>query len=165
MEESNQDKFHEGEKILAEWRAPEFRNLKKLKSYWLASLIISGSLLLWAIYYSNYLFAFIVILAEFIFYFLLDYRPKNYRFLITDSGIWISGKLHYFIESDRFWVAPYSTKKDKFFIIHFPKDREKELRLPIPKERSEELRLLINQYVPQSEHKISLFDLIEQMFL
>ncbi|MEW5805396.1 MAG: hypothetical protein AB1721_01555 [Patescibacteria group bacterium] len=158
-------KLHNGEKILAEWKAPEFRNIKKLKNYWFGALAVGFFLVFWAIYYSNYLFVFIILISLFLIYSLLDYRPKNYKFIITDSGVWVNDKLYRFIESDRFWVAPYATKKDRFFILHFPGHRDRELRLPIPRERLEELRLLINEYVPQSEHKLSLFDLIEQTFL
>lgn len=162
---SKKQELFEGERILAEWKAPEFRNIKRLRSCWLGILVVGIFLLLWAIYYSNFLFAFIIILGLFLCYSLLDYQPKNYRFTITDSGVWINHQLYRFIEAERFWVAPYSTKKDRFFVLYFPNHQIKELRLPIPKERVEELRLLINSYVPQSEHRLSFSDLIDLLFL
>lgn len=156
-------KIHLGEKVLAEWKAPEFRNLKKIKDFKLGSLVVGGLLLAWAIYNSNFLFAFILVLGVFLIYFISDYHPKIYHFMITDTGVWVDNTVYRFIEIDRFWMAPYITKKDKFFVFSLP--RRKDLRIPVPLEKAEELRQIVNDYVPQSEHKISLFDLVEQLFL
>ena len=163
MPKQKHQKIHLGEKVLAEWKAPEFRNLKKLNQYKLGSLILGVLLLAWAVCNSNFLFAFILILGVFLIYFISDYRPKNYSFMITDTGVWVDSEVFRFIEIDRFWIAPYLTKKDKFFIFHSSK--QKETRVPVPIDRAEEIRQIVNDYVPQAEHKLSLFDLIEQAFL
>ena len=163
MPKQKHQKIHLGEKVLAEWKAPEFRNLKKIKDFKLGSLIIGSLLLAWAVYNSNFLFAFILVLGVFLIYFISDYHPKTYHFMLTDTGVWINDDVYRFIEMDRFWVAPYVTKKDKFFVFSLP--RRKDIRIPVPLDQSEELRQIVNDYVPQAEHKISLFDLVEQLFL
>ena len=163
MPKQKHQKIHLGEKVLAEWKAPEFRNLKKVKDFKLGSLVLGSFLLAWAIYNSNFLFAFILILGVFLIYFISDYRPKTYHFMITDTGVWVDDAVYRFIEMDRFWVAPYITPKDKFFVFSLP--RRKDIRIPVPLEKAEEIRQIVNDYVPQSEHKISLFDLVEQLFL
>ena len=163
MSEQKHQKLHLGEEVLAEWKAPEFRNLKKIRDFKLGSLILGGLLLTWAIYNSNFLFAFILVLGVFLIYFISDYHPKSYHFMITDTGVWVDNTVYRFIEMDRFWVAPYATQKDKFFVFSLP--RRMELMTPVPLEKAEELRRIVNDYVPQSEHKISLFDLVDRLFL
>ena len=163
MAKEKSHKLHQGEKILAEWKAPEFRNWKKIKDLKFGSSIIGIGLLLWAIYNSNLLFFFILLLSLFLIFFMADYRPKTFRFMITDSGVWIDETVHRFIEIDKFWVAPFVTKKDKFFVFSLP--HAKDLRIPVPIDDAEKIRQIVNEYVPQSEHRISLFDWIEQALL
>lgn len=156
-------KRHQGEQVFFEWRAPEFRNLKKIRSYLKVFMMIELALFLWALYNSNFLFAIFILIASLVILFVSwDYRPKNYHFRITDSGIWVEEKLHPFIELKYFSVSPHTASKEKFFV--FQRNKGGEIRIPVPSEQAEKIRLLVNRYVPQAPYKPSFLDALDKMF-
>lgn len=157
------DKLYRGERVFFEWRMSEYQNLKKIKNNIKIFTFFEAFLFLWALYYSNFLFALIVIISAVALLSLsLNDRPKRYHFLITDSGIWIDNELHAFIDMRSFSVSVPEAKQNRFFIFH--KTKGGELRVPVQKNKAELIRLFINRYVPQREYTHGFFNIIERFF-
>ena len=152
-----------GERVFFEWRAPEYRNLKKIKQYTKIFLVLIGLLIIWALYFSNYLFILFLVITCAILLALEGNQPqKLHRFALTDSGLWIDNELRPFIELRAFAVVPYATKHDRFFMFYQTKGGE--IRVSVPVEETEKIRLMINQYMPQQEYKEGLKDALDRIF-
>ena len=164
LESKNKHKLsYLGERVFFEWRAPEYRNFKKLKTYTPAILAVAGLLMLWALYFSNFIFAFLLLIIGVAVLLVGSGRPpKPHRFAVTDSGLWIGNELKAFISCKYFSVVPYATKQDRFFLFRLSKGGS--FRLPVPIENAERIRLTINKYVPQKEYTGNFFDLFDKIF-
>ncbi|MBN1585505.1 hypothetical protein JW899_04025 [Candidatus Uhrbacteria bacterium] len=71
---------------------------------WHAVMVIVGiSLLTYAVYSANFLFALIVIMFGLVIYVTSTVRPRPSRFSVTEDGIAIGDDFYRFREVDRFW--------------------------------------------------------------
>ena len=71
------------------WQAPEFKyEHKDISWYWL-SIIVTGLIILRAIWQKNPLFALFIAIAEIIIIFWAKERPKTLNFKIDDKGVHI----------------------------------------------------------------------------
>lgn len=77
------------------WRSPEFRYYKKgLAWYWL-TVIAALVLLIAAVWFSNFLFAFFVIIAELLIIFWGQKKPSEIEFKLDDRGLAVGDKKFY----------------------------------------------------------------------
>jgi hypothetical protein len=93
------------EEILMEWKAREFIQYPRHKSWYILLLVISGILVIYSIIVTNYLFAIIVVMLAIVINTLTRKEPQMLNIAITTKGVKIDEKLYtYDDDLASFWI-------------------------------------------------------------
>jgi len=93
------------EEVLMEWKAKEFIQYPRHKSWYIFLLVLAGILVVYSIIVTNYLFAIIVVMLAIIINTLTRKEPQILNIAITTKGIKINEKLYTFDEDlASFWI-------------------------------------------------------------
>ncbi len=93
------------EEVMMEWKAREFIQYPRPKSWYILLLVIAAALIVYSIIVANYLFAIIIVMLTVIINTLTKKEPQLLHVAIATKGIKINEKLYTFDEDlASFWV-------------------------------------------------------------
>jgi hypothetical protein len=93
------------EEVMTEWKAREFVQYSRPKSWYTLLLAIAGILVVYSIIVANYLFTIIIVMLAIIINTLTRKEPQLINVAITTKGIKINEKLYTFDEDlASFWI-------------------------------------------------------------
>ncbi|MEK9170661.1 MAG: hypothetical protein AAB674_03385 [Patescibacteria group bacterium] len=144
------------------WQAPEFKyEHKDISWYWL-SIIVTGLIILLAIWQKNPLFALFIAIAEIMIIFWAKEFPKTLNFKIDDKGVHIDKiktydyddlKGFHIIEKENISELVLKTKNRLHPII----------KIIIAKTNIVEIKDILNDHLPEIEYEESLTDHIDRL--
>lgn len=93
------------EQVLMEWKAREFIQYPRSKSWYIAVLIIAALLVVYAVITSNYLLAIIVVMLAVVVNTLTRKKPTELDVAITTKGVMVNSLLYtYDGDLSSFWI-------------------------------------------------------------
>ncbi len=93
------------EEVLMQWKALEFKQYDRPKSWYISLLLIAGGLIIYSLLTANYLLIIITIILAVIINSLTRKNPETLDIAITSKGIKVNEKLYTFTEDlESFWI-------------------------------------------------------------
>ncbi|TSC56452.1 MAG: Uncharacterized protein G01um101418_341 [Parcubacteria group bacterium Gr01-1014_18] len=124
--------------LLAQWNFREHVRQERTGRWFLILGIISGLLMVYALWNTNFLFALIIVLVLFILFLRYNKEPKNLQFSVTDRGILLDRDFIPHQNLKRFWMVydpPHVSK------IYFEKDALMNGLLIVPMEDNDPVEI------------------------
>ncbi len=150
---ASQDKFA--------WETPAFIKYNRGSLWYFVFAIVCFSLIAYAIWTANFLFAFIVFLSAIILLLVGSQDPRTVLVQVGDNGVVIDGRLHLFQDLERFSVI-YQPPMSKVLYIEPRSALTPRLRLELMDEDPVELRNHLKRFLRedldlQGEHVSDIF--------
>jgi hypothetical protein len=93
------------EEVLMEWKAPEYKQYDRSRTWYISLLLIAGGLIVYSLITANYLLVIITIILAVIMNSLTRKSPNELNMAVTKKGIKINDKLYTFTEDlESFWI-------------------------------------------------------------
>jgi hypothetical protein len=141
-----------------EWKAPEFPNRKKSKSWFIIPALITIAVGVFALITENLLFLIVIVLGFFVFYIYANKEPRIIKFKINEKGIETAGSLHDFDSLRSFWIF-YNPPEQKELSLRSRKIFIPYIRIPLGDENPNEIRKFLLKYLPEKRHRESIIDI------
>ena len=146
-----------GEALMS-WQFPEYVKHERSKRWYVAALVLSGLLLLYAVFTTNFLFAIIVLVFLFIGIFQYFQEPRNLRVTIAEDGIVLAKRFYPFKELASFWMV-YEPPRVKNLYLDFKSRGKRSLSIPLENVNPLDLRDLLNEFLEEDlEREQEFFD-------
>jgi hypothetical protein len=146
------------------WTAPEFRFYEKSGAWFLASVLISGVIILFSLWQQNILFAIFVVVGEMMVWFWAQQKPREFSYELTNQGVITPRTSYPYINFEAFAVVNDSAGSPLAELILFPKRKTSMLvRLLIKDEMIEEVREYTKAYLPEREYHETLGEHISKL--
>jgi hypothetical protein len=141
-----------------EWKAPEFSQTPKEKSWFIIPAIITIVLGIFALFTENFIFLILIIIAFVVFYIYAKKEPRIIRFKINIKGIEVDKKLYEFNELKSFWLF-YNPPEQKELSIRSKKSFIPYIKIPLTDEDPNEIRKFLLNFLSEKPHKESLIEI------
>ena len=126
----NQEKIDYGDKIIG-WKVPEYEDHKRTKSWYFIIIAVALSLLLFAFFSENFLFAAIIIITALVIILHDGKKPYLINFSITDEGVVIGRKFYDYDELKDFAVVYKPKLEVKNLYFEFKNSLKPRLSIPL----------------------------------
>jgi len=145
-----------------EWMAPEYPFSKKSKEWYMAVVIITGSISISAFIVGNALFGILIILATFTLLLYASRKPDDVEIHLTEGGLIIGPNEYPFSGLMSFWID--DSEIPARLILKPEKKISSLISIQIVGLRSEEVREFIEQFLPEEEmHEPPLQKIMEKV--
>ncbi|MEA3272422.1 MAG: DUF5673 domain-containing protein [Patescibacteria group bacterium] len=132
-------------KILASWEMQDFDKYKKSILWYVIAVIAGMSMLVYAIFTANFLFAVIVLMFAIIIL-LHDLRsPRKIKCGITESGILLGERIYKWSEFENFWIL-YEPPELKNLYLELKGVRPR-ITVSLEKQNPNRIREILNKYL------------------
>lgn len=128
------------------WEVPSFEKYERGKTWYFGFAVVATLLVAYAIYTSNFLFAFIIFLSVIIVLLVGNQKPKQILVQIGNNGIVVDGRLHLYQEIDTFSII-YQPPMSKVLYIEPKSTLSQRLRIELDDQDPVELRSHLLQYL------------------
>lgn len=135
-------------KILTKWQVPEYQKYKRTFTWYLLMIVGGLSLLVYAAWTLNFLFALIIIIAATIIILHERREPDMLEFQITDTGIILADKFTPFKEIEKFWII-YEPPEVKNLYFKVNRTLHSELSVPLIRMNPVFIRKILLKYLPE----------------
>jgi len=140
-----------------EWIAPEFKQQKKDRSWFLVSGLIAIGLFAWAIFTKNFLFAILVGLSYFSIAVYAVKKPRNIEIAITPKGVKVDGTLYEYDNLRSFWIF-YNPPEVRELSLRSKKTIMPYVKIPLGEINPVEVRRTLIKYLPERKQTESIID-------
>jgi len=145
------------------WRIEEPDLTPKTTEWFWAFGILAFALIVFSILLKNYLLTIILALAIFIIYSSKNKKPELINFRLDNDGLYIEHKFYPYDSFESFWLFPAQNEKRELALRH--KRHLSPLLIVLFHNNDEpRIRRILNKYLPESEEKESLIDLLRKRF-
>jgi hypothetical protein len=146
------------------WSAPEFRFYEKSGAWFLASVLVSGVIILFSLWQKNILFAIFVVIGEMMIWFWAQQEPREFPYELTEQGVTAPHASYQFINFEAFAVVNDSAGSPLAELILFPKRKVSMLvRILIKDEMIEEVRMFVKAHLAEREYHETLSEHISKL--
>jgi len=146
------------------WQAPEFEYREKNISWYWLSIIITSTILGFAVWQRNFLFALFILVGEILILFWAGQKPKTRSFALKEKGVEIDGKLYEFTAMDT-WSLRYETDDAfAYFTLRFKQRVRPPLALLVPPNTMVAVQKALTLILTQTEAEDSLMDTLQKFF-
>lgn len=137
------------------WTTPEYAHSKKPTHWYLAVILIIGSIIATALLFNNILFAILIFVAAVALLVFARREPRHVPVRINDSGILFDEYFYPFATLESFWVSELDhalyIKSKKFFMPY--------ITIPLADDTDHEiLHEYLLEKLPDEEHHASVFE-------
>ncbi len=146
------------------WRIEEPDFTPKTTEWFWALGILAFALIVFSILLKNYLLIIILVLAIFIIYSSKNKKPELLDFCLDNNGLYIERKFHPYDDFESFWIFPAQNTKERELALRYKRHLAPLLIVPFHNNDEPEIRRILNKYLPESEEKESLIDLLRKRF-
>ena len=146
------------------WRAAEYRYIRKdVGWYWLIGLV-SIILILVAFWQKNFFFAIFIILAGSMFLFFSKQKPRVLDFRLNNKGIAISDNIFY--DYDQFEGFSIQSRPQRLDEIILKKKTTVNpyIKIPIDSKLAQKAKIILGENLPEIEYQDSLIDIFSEWF-
>jgi hypothetical protein len=145
------------------WRAPEFEYRPKTVSWYWISIIVAAVIVGMAVWQKNFLFGFLVIVAEILVLVWANREPPLVEFTLNEKGVDIGGnKFHAWDEIENFSIDDYLETEWPNLYFQFRARLKTPLKTKLPKERMAEIQKTLQTILPQTKHDRSALETLEE---
>ncbi len=146
------------------WRAPEFEYRPKGVSWYWISIIIAAVIVGISVWQKNFLFGFLIVVAEILVLVWANREPPLVEFTINERGFDIGGhKFYAWSEMESFSVDEYLQTDWPNTYFQFRARLKTPLKIKMPKERTAEIQKILQTILPQVKHERSLLETLEEL--
>ncbi len=162
VEESHYMREHP-EDVIVSWRGPEHTHHPKGKHWYLIAALVLAGLIIYAIITSNILFAFIIILAGFVGFLMIERGPRVRDYAITYDGIVVGDQIYDFDDMDSFWIF-YEPPHTRLISLHMKGKMVPYIHIPLHQLDPVDVREALLQFVPEKKQQPDFLYSMEQFF-
>jgi hypothetical protein len=145
------------------WQASEFEYRPKDVSWYWISIIISAALIGIAVWQKNFLFGFLVVVAEILTLVWANREPRTIEFILNEKGVNIGGyKFLGWSEMESFGVDDYAETERPAVYFQFHARLKTPLKITLPKDRADDIQKTLRTVLPQTKHERSLLETFEE---
>lgn len=140
------------------WTAPEFEYHEKDVSWFWISIIIAILMIAFAVWNRNFLFAFLIVLAEILFIVWGGRKPANFDFLLNEKGLRIGDTHHPFSEMEKFSVFSMDGSDWTELVLYMKKRLINRITVFMPAAYTDHVVQTLSGFIPKVEHEESFLD-------
>ena len=144
-------------KTNVKWKAFEFEEYKKNKSWIFKSGLIALILLVLAIFSKNFLLVILVCLGYFSFVAYAFKKPRKINFAVTPKGVVANQALFNYDNLSSFWIF-YNPPQQKELSLRSKKKLMPYIKIPLAGQNPVAIRRALMEYLPEKKHKESTID-------
>ena len=144
------------------WRGYEYEHREKTRDWYYVLAIISISAAIAAVFFQNFLFAVLVIVAAFSIAVHAAHKPELKDFRIDGRGIKIGSKFYSYENIDSFWLK--TGEKNSELFIELKRAVLPLIILPVDNQSSDEAKDILSSYLPEKEQMIPFTQTITDFF-
>ena len=152
-EEIDENQLHEDPpNILLSWDFPDRPTYQRGRLWYIVALIVGLSLLVYAIFTANFLFALLVLLFALVVYLNISAPPRQSSIYITEDGIVIGRQSYPFKNIQSFWFI-YEPPTVKKLYLKTQSLLDAEIGVELEDINPNEVRTLLTKYVVEDLDK------------
>jgi hypothetical protein len=155
---SEEDNYSE---ILHKWSAPEHEPYFVSKKFYLISIMILSSIIIYALIYNSPIMAITFILIGIVGYIFLQKEPREMTFSITHEGIVVGNEIYQFDNLKSFWIFYHPPYEKKLSLLS-KSSLTPNIHIPIGDEDPVEIRQLLIDFIPEEKQERNLVDIAEK---
>jgi len=148
--------------VIYKWRAPEHEIQEKDKKWYLIMGLILAAIVGYAIYTNGLIMAITFVLAGLMGYIILNKKPREINFYITDDGVIADKEIYEFEDIQSFWIF-YETEGIRAISLHTKSKFMPFVHIPVGREDPTHLREILLKYLEEIKQKPSLVDAFERL--
>ena len=134
--------------VTLRWSFREFRHVRRPTSWWVWAGLITGGLVVWALFQSNFLFALILLMGTVIFINETRRTPRRLDCQVTSLGVAVGKKFWRWSELATFWIAYHPPEANNLYLV--PKNPlDPRLNVPLEKTSPLTVRSLLKKYLTE----------------
>jgi len=146
------------------WQAPEFEYRPKSVSWYWISIIIAVVIVGISVWQKNFLFGFLIVIAEILILVWANREPPLVEFLVDEKGLGVGGqKFHAWNEMESFSINDYPETDWPNLYFRFHARLKTPLKIKMPKERMAEIQKFLQTLLPQTKHERSALETLEEL--
>jgi len=148
--------------VIYKWRALEHEIQEKDKKWYLVTGLILAAIILYAIFTDGLIMAITFILIGVVGYIVLNKKPREINFYITDDGVVADREIYEFEEVTSFWIF-YEINGMKVISLHTKNKFMPFVHIPLGKEDPVKIREILLNYLEEIKQKPNIIDNFERM--
>lgn len=146
---SNINNPSSSKQIFMSWTFPEEEEKERSLNWYIWSGVIGAGFLGFAIWDRNFLFAVIILMVGFIYFYSSYETPLVVEFQITDEGVTIGKRDYKYAEINTFWFVYEPSENIKVLYLEFKRSLKPSLEIPLKEENPLEVRKVLSQYLDE----------------
>jgi len=149
--EKNPDKHKDHRTVLLEWETAEFMPSHRGRTWYIATGLIMGFLILYAIVTGSITMAIVFVMVVILFLLTEKREPKIVKVTITDMGVRYKGRFYPYHHINAFWLV-YHPPYVQVLYLRLSNGRSyRHLRIELDDQKPQEVRRLLLKEVPEME--------------
>jgi len=148
-QEENQKKDY-GEKLLA-WKFPEFNQYQRNKTWYITAAVITGLLIIYAIFTSNILFALVIIMLVLVMI-MMQRESREFEFSIYEDGVLFGEQFFEYKSIDSFYII-YEPPEIKSLFFEYKSIFHPRTPVNLMNQNPVKVREILLQYLPEDIEK------------
>lgn len=148
--------------VIYRWRASEHEIQEKNQRWYLIMGLILAVIIIYAIFTDGLVMAITFILIGVVGYIILNKKPRQINFYITDDGVIADKEIYEFEAIKSFWIF-YEAEGVKVISLHTESKFMPFVHIPIGEENPTKLREILIRYVEEIKQKPSAVDTFERI--
>lgn len=145
--------------VLISWSAPEHPYYEKNSNWYTAVLIIAAAIAIASLFFRNFLFAVLSLVAGFAFALFGARRPRTVEVAITGQGIRVENKLFPYKRLGTFCILEHH-EEGAALSVTVRRSLVPRLHIPLDEAPAEEIVEALVQFIPYEAHEESLVDIL-----
>jgi len=135
------------------WEVREYEKHNRARAWYVIAILIVFLLLLYSFFTSNFLFAFIIVLASLVFIMHEGQAPGNVKISLTDEGVIIGRKFYDYDEIKNFTIIHKPRLEVKNLYFEFKSVLRHRLSIPLEKMNPIVIRENLLKYLPENHER------------
>ena len=148
--------------VIYKWRAPEHEIQEKDRKWYVIVGLILGAIILYAILTDGLIMAITFIMIGVVGYIILNKKPREINFYITDDGIIADKEIYEFENIKSFWIF-YEVHGVKAISLHTMNKFRPFVHIPLGTEDPTKIREILLDYIEEIKQKSNVVDHFERI--
>jgi hypothetical protein len=137
------------------WEVPEHEEIERDRRWYILAGSIAGIFLIYAVLKSNFLFAFIIILAGIIYVLRHGQEIHKIKFSISGKGVGVGEKLYHYDEIKNFSIIYKPDIETKNLYFEFKRSTKQRLTIPLLNMNPLPIRKFLLQYLSEDLERVN----------
>ena len=148
--------------VICKWRAVEHEIQEKDQRWYLTAGLILAAIVIYAIFTDGLVMAITFILIGVVGYIIMNKKPREINFYITDDGVIADKEIYEFEEIRSFWIF-YEVQGLKAISLHIKSKFLPYVHIPLGNEDPTKIREILLNYIEEIKQKPNAVDTFERL--